>query len=101
MATADKVSDPSVKVWHGHCCCLFVEGVAVDTNGREAALKPEAGVNKLPAAECAAIGADAAECRLSKHEIHATLSVKLHPVQKRPSPLVALPRPCRQSLPGL
>lgn len=51
MATADNVSIPSVKVWRGHCCGLFVEGVAVDTDGREAALEPEAKVNKPPAAE--------------------------------------------------
>lgn len=55
VATADKVSIPSLKVWHGHCCGLFVEGVAVDTDGREAALKPEARVNKPPAAESAAM----------------------------------------------
>lgn len=61
VATADKVSIPSVKVWRGHRCGLFVEGVAVDTDGREAALEPEARVNKPPAAESAAIGADAAE----------------------------------------
>lgn len=60
VATADKVSVPSVKVWHGHRCGLFVEGVAVDTDGREAALEPEARANKPPAAESAAIGADAA-----------------------------------------
>lgn len=55
MATADKVSIPSLKVWRGHRCGLFVEGVAVDTDGREAALKPEARVNKPPAAESAAM----------------------------------------------
>lgn len=55
VATADKVSIPSLKVWHGHRCGLFVEGVAVDTDGREAALEPEARVNKPPAAECAAM----------------------------------------------
>lgn len=49
--TADKVSIPSVKVWCGHRRGLFVEGVAVDTDGREAALEPEARVNKPPAAE--------------------------------------------------
>lgn len=55
MATADKVSIPPLKVWRGHRCGLFVEGVAVDTDGREAALEPEARVNKLPAAECSAM----------------------------------------------
>lgn len=53
MATADKVSIPSQKVWRGHRCGLFVEGVVVDTDGREAALEPEARVNKPPAAESA------------------------------------------------
>lgn len=55
MATADKVSIAFVKVWRGHCCGLFVEGVAVDTNGREAALEPQARVNEPPAAESAAM----------------------------------------------
>lgn len=55
MATTDKVSVLSLKVWRGHCCGLFVEGVAVDTDGREAALEPEARVNELPAAEIAAM----------------------------------------------
>ena len=52
MTTAVEVSISSVKVWRGHRCCLFVEGVAVDTDGRKSALEPEAGVNKPPAAEC-------------------------------------------------
>ncbi len=55
MTTADKVLIPSLKVWRGHRCGLFVEGVAVDTDGREAALEPEARANKLPAADCAAM----------------------------------------------
>lgn len=49
-----KVSIASLKVWRRHRCGLFVEGVAVDTDGREAALEPEARVNKPPAAESAA-----------------------------------------------
>lgn len=61
MATADNVSISPVKVWRGHRCGLFVERVAVDTDGREAALEPEAKVNKPLAAERAAVGADAAE----------------------------------------
>lgn len=55
MATADKVSILSLKLWRGHRCGLFVEGVAVDTDGRDAALEPEARVNKPPAAETAAM----------------------------------------------
>lgn len=55
MATADKVSIPSPKVWHGYRCGLFVEGVAVDTDCREAAREPEARVNKPPAAANAAM----------------------------------------------
>lgn len=52
VATADKVSLPALKVWRGPRRGLFVEGVAVDTDGGEAALEPEARVNQPPAAEC-------------------------------------------------
>lgn len=55
MATADKVSVPPLKVWRGHRCGLFVEGVAVDTDGREASPEPEDRVNEPPAAESAAM----------------------------------------------
>lgn len=51
----DKVSVLALKVLRGHRGGLFVEGVAVDTDGGEAALEPVAGVNKPPAAESAAM----------------------------------------------
>lgn len=56
MATADKVFVPSsLKLWHGRRRGLFVEGVAVDTDGREAALEPQARASEPPAAVSAAM----------------------------------------------
>lgn len=65
-----------LRVWCRHRCDLFVEGVAVDTDDREAATEPEASGNKLPAAQSATDGVQEAEPGLSKHEIHTTLFVK-------------------------
>ena len=50
-----RFQSPPLKVWRGHRRGLFVEGVAVDTDGGEAALEPEARVNEPPAAESAAM----------------------------------------------
>lgn len=55
MATADKVAVPSLTVWRGYRCGLFVEGVAVEIDGGEAAPEPEARVSEPSAAENAAM----------------------------------------------
>jgi len=90
VATADKVSIPSVEVWRGHRWGLFVEGVAVDTDGRQAALEPEARVNKSPAAECACWS----RCGWTElsNEIHAALSVKATSSAKEQAPNYCSPR---------
>lgn len=82
MATADKVSIPPLKVWRGHRCGLFVEGVAVDTDGREAALRTRGKSEQAACCRECRYGADEAE-----PEIHATLSVKATSSAKRLSPI--------------
>lgn len=61
-------------LWRHRCCRrLFVEEVAVDTDGREAAPEPETRANELPAAECCYWEYVAEPCWAI---IHATSSLK-------------------------